>query len=120
MCDFCFNYDINTFEDNKSFENFDLQLDQKRNLKPNQNGLIVVDFNGSYSGCYFQVLKCNHCGGFWWFSTPDNAWRGFFMREENAKIKINGIRKDDHKKRLGCIVVMILIALMIVIYSLNN
>lgn len=120
MCDFCFYNDIDRFEDYKTFEKFDLQLDQKRSLKQDQNGLIVVDNNGSYLDCYFQILKCNACGTIWWFSTPDNAWRGFFMKEANAKNKIKEFRKSDQKKRFGCLVFILLIVLIVIVCSINN
>lgn len=120
MCNFCFDNDINRFEDYISFEKFDLQLDQKRKLHENQNGLVVVDNNASYLDCYFQILKCHNCGTIWWFSTPDNAWRGFYMREVNAKIKIQNFKKSDTKKRLGCLAFILLIVLIIIFYLINN
>src|SRR5574343_632799 len=98
MCNFAFNNDIEKFEDSKTFEKFDLQLDKKRALSQDQKGLVTIDNNGAYLDCYFQILRCNNCGTIWWLSTPDNGWRGFFMRESNAKIKIKGLKTDDNKK----------------------
>lgn len=117
MCNFCFDNDIKRFEDYQSFEKFDLELDQKRKLDETQNGLVVLDNTGAYLDYGFQILQCYNCGTVWWFSTPDNAWRGFFMKEVNAKFQLENYRKSDQKKRLGCLVFIILIIFIIITYS---
>lgn len=113
MCDSCFSAEIESFEDFRSFEKFDLELIQKIETNKNPNGLKVIETNSFYSGFSFQILKCNTCGTVWWFSIPDNSWRGCFLKEGNAKIKITEFKKFDLRKRLIFVALIALLALIV-------
>ena len=121
MCDSCFSTEIVSFEDYQSFEKFDIELIQKIETNNNTFGLKVIENNSFYSGFSFQIVKCNSCGTVWWFSVPDNSWRGFFLKEENAKIKVTEFRKFDQRKRfvfVGLVTLLVLIVLIVLIVYL--
>ena len=121
MCDSCFSTEIESFEDYQSFEKFDIELIQKNETNNNDFGLKVIETNSFYSGFSFQIVKCNSCGTVWWFSVPDNSWRGFFLKEENAKIKITDFRKFDQRKRFIFAAFLIaLLTLILISYLIKN
>lgn len=116
MCNSCFSTEIESFEDYQSFEKIDLELIQKIETNNNAFGLKVIETNSFYSGFSFQKVKCNSCGTVWWFSVPDNSWRGFFLKEENAKIKITEFRKFDQRKRVIFVSFISLLVLLLIGY----
>ena len=50
-------------------------------------------------------------------STPENAWRGYFLTEQNAVEYVNKLKVSNKKKRYGCLIILALI-IAIGIYSI--
>ncbi len=78
MCDKCFNDEIKSFATQVDFEEFDLTLTKKiANDKSMKMGAFV---NIAWKDIGYQVYECLVCGQLWKLSTPDNAYRGYFLR----------------------------------------
>jgi len=43
-------------------------------------------------------------------SEPDLYWRGFFLNYDSSLTYINNLRKSDKQKRFGCIITILIIA----------
>lgn len=109
MCDVCFNKEIPRFITHEEFEKFDLELSKK--IKPlSESGLKYLgDSEFTFDKGHGKYL-CQDCGTEWWYSEPDQAWRGFFLRKENGKHAVAKYQKETGKKPYGCIVVLAIIA----------
>jgi hypothetical protein len=108
MCKNCFLEGINIFATWQEFESFDQVLESKRAAgqlvmveKPlstlSANDLMLVD-------AYYQ---CSSCNEIWVLSSPDNAWRGYFLPLEQAKAYVQRVKTSDRAKRIGCLVFIV-------------
>lgn len=61
----------------------------------------LIDFR-----MYFQ---CNTCKENFVMSIPENAWRGYFLTEQNAIQYHEKINISDKKKKNGCLLILFLI-----------
>ena len=78
MCDKCFNAEIKSFPTSKDFEEFDLELLKKI---ANDKSIKMNEFvNTAWKDIGYQIYECLVCGQLWKLSTPDLAYRGFFLR----------------------------------------
>jgi hypothetical protein len=95
MCKFCFETEIHNFNSLSEFENFERELFSKkiRILESSKKKNTFLDFDVSY--------QCNNCLEIWHLSEPENAWRGYFLKENSAKKIIAKIKKSDLKKKCG-------------------
>ena len=112
MCEYCFEKEINSFENYKDFEKFELLLAQKLNKN--------IDYNGELEAQKYDILaptyKCKSCKTVWVLSHPDNSWRGFLLRSDEAKeyhikIKKRSIRLRYIYLLIGFIILFLLIIL---------
>jgi len=105
MCKICFPKGIDSFETWQDFESFDKVLEAKRAAgqltpvekpvsTPMVNDLMLVD-------AYYQ---CSSCNEMWVLSSPDNAWRGYFLPLDQAVAYAQRIKASDRAKRNGCLV----------------
>ncbi len=116
MCEHCFDKEYYGFPSQVEFEKFEEILDQKCSsgkvqILESQN---QEENRSMYFGIYY---KCNTCSEKYIISTPDNAWRGYFLTEQNAVEYYHKLKESDKKKKYGCLIIVILI-LVIGIYSL--
>jgi len=109
MCSKCFSTNYFIFNSQTDFENFDKELNSK--LK---NNLTALNCGKSYKEVYFDQYQCLHCMTIWNLSTPDNAWRGFFIDNESISQHIDNIKNDDKKKGLIGLLILIIIVGIIV------
>lgn len=110
MCDKCFDKEYNSFPTYKDFDELDLLLTKK--LSAGQ--LKSIGDNGKYLDYSFSIYKCESCQTIWWLSMPENAWRGFFAHDQNAKLLLDKIYASDKKKgRLGLVIVGLITVIII-------
>jgi hypothetical protein len=109
MCKACFEKEYFGFPSEKDFEEFDLLLTKKLN----ESGLKYIGNKGRYLKFGYFIYKCENCNTTWWLSQPENAWRGFFAQEKNAKLFLNKLQNGDNKKKKGCFIILILSCLII-------
>ncbi|WP_126340423.1 hypothetical protein [Kaistella jeonii] len=58
---------------------------------------------------YRLYFKCNTCNENYVLSIPDNAWRGYFLTEQNAIFYHKNLRMSDTDKRNGCLIFILLL-----------
>lgn len=112
MCEFCFDLEIPRFESSVDHEKFDLELSQK--VKPlSIKGLIYLGDSGSGFLIGYGTYRCQNCNTEWWYSEPEQAWRGFFLKKENAAIIVTNHESNAKKKPFGCIAALIIVIVLI-------
>lgn len=112
MCNSCFNIEIQSFNTQDEFEKFDLELSKK--IKPISNSGIKYIGNSDFAfDMGFGKYLCQNCNTEWWYSEPDQAWRGFFVRKENGKRAISKYQQGTKKKAFGCLIVLIIITIIV-------
>lgn len=107
MCDTCFNTEINRFNTYQEHEKFDLELSKKLN---STSGLKYLGGSKSESIFGYDRYVCQDCQVEWWYSKPDQAWRGFFVTKDNGERILEGLKKENKRTSLGCVVVLIVMA----------
>jgi len=101
MCDKCFNKEFLGFGSNKEFEIFLKDFETKIAKSVH---FVKQEY---YKTDNHTVYSCENCKTLWWLSDPDNHWRGYFMKADNAK-KI--IEKDAQRLavfKYACILILI-------------
>ena len=102
MCKNCFSKHIDTFETWQDFESFIQILKAKQEAgqlllieKPvsieSRSNLTSVD-------AYYQCASCNEI---WVLSSPDNAWRGYFLPLGIAAAHMQRVKISDRMKSVG-------------------
>ena len=108
MCSDCFDKQYYGFPSYTEYKEFEEILDLKtRSHKiemresENEGAKGLMDFH-----LYF---KCNTCSEKYVLSIPDNAWRGYFLTEQNAVVYHKKLKMSDKEKRNGCLIFILLI-----------
>lgn len=116
MCEKCFESNIYKFESEFEFNQFEMKFDFKNKF------LKINNTQHEYLNDFHFVYNCDYCKTVWWLSMPDNAWRGYFLKEENAKKHIEKIRKEDRSKKIGCFILLglIIFILLFTLFSCNS
>ncbi|MBH8568459.1 hypothetical protein KB206_06180 [Microvirga sp. STS02] len=94
MCPSCFYSGFASFPSYWEFEAFEAELHQKlvhRQLLP----LPRILTQGLAVMAPEQLYQCPNCGETWALSSPDNAWRGYFLplavaNAYNSKLIVKG------------------------------
>ncbi len=111
MCDECLENLIYKFDSQKEFEAFEAIVQNKCiNKKLEILKREEADFWAPFDS--YELYKCNSCGEIWALSIPENAWRGFFLTRDKAFEYTKQIKERDKIKRIGCLVVIIVLALL--------
>ncbi len=105
----CEHKEISRFLSSEEFEIFEANLDQSL-FQIEQEGLWSLDVPN------LVKYKCCKCGEVWYLSEPDNAWRGFFLKEANYLNRLHVLRKDKKNKKLGCLFVFFALLLLLLFY----
>jgi|SaaInlV_125m_DNA_1040241.scaffolds.fasta_scaffold51752_2 hypothetical protein len=108
MCDKCEIGEYQNFDSYQTHDKFDLLLTQK------QSKNIIIDKGFKNSANY---LVCNYCNQEFFYSPPDQAWRGFFLKSENFIPPKDTDVTDKNKKVINWVIYIILVLL--VIWLLN-
>lgn len=108
MCKVCFDKEYNQFDSSSEFEKFNKEFDSK----------IVksVHFvaNEKFRNDSHIVYKCSVCNQLWWLSEPDNHWRGYFLKEQNAKRNINDNVCKGNVMKYGSIIILFLVIISLI------
>jgi hypothetical protein len=116
MCEDCFEKEYYGFPSQTEFEKFEEVLD----LKCRSKKVLILESKNEQKGeliDFRMYYKCSSCNENYVMSIPDNAWRGYFLTEQNAIEYHNKLKTSDKNKKYGCLVILILI-IAIGIYSI--
>lgn len=64
---------------------------------------------------YFQ---CNSCNEKFVISIPNNAWRGYFLKEQSAIEYHEKIKQSDKNRKNVFLVIIIVLIIVLAIYSI--
>jgi hypothetical protein len=112
MCDNCFNIEISNFDSETQFLEFEKELTIKLG---NGKSIKAIEQGKSHRSVYFDTYKCNECETPWCLSTPDQAWRGFFLPYHKCISHIDSLKKSDRLKGIVGIAILLIIIIVIVI-----
>jgi hypothetical protein len=131
MCEKCFNREIKSFpaywDFDEFYDDFTRKFNRETGLKSAGSALNSVD-----------IYECQNCQTIWWLSRPDLSWRGFFLKENTAKVYLKELAQRGEelaqrsvenwkKAKKGCllfilfttIVLLVLIGLIYFILFVN-
>ncbi|QNF35551.1 hypothetical protein HUW51_23630 [Adhaeribacter swui] len=113
MCEDCFQELIYKFPTQQNFEDFENILQEKcTEGKISVLDMHKTDYLSAFdSNLYFE---CRTCKEVWILNTPDYAWRGFFLPVDKAIEYKKESNKLDEKRSIGCLIVLIIIAIAII------
>ena len=103
MCKACFDKEYYQFDSYSEFEEFNKEFDSKIAKS------IHFVANGKYRSDSHVVYKCSICNQLWWLSEPDNHWRGYFLKEHNAKRNIDNDERKGNALKFGSLVITFLV-----------
>lgn len=106
MCKYCFETEYYEFKSEFEFEKFSKEFDSKivktiQFVKTENSDARIVN-----------VYKCKYCKQLWWLSDPDNHWRGYFLKEKNAKNWVKKNLKDP--RSCGCVLLAIILLIALI------
>jgi hypothetical protein len=79
MCQYCFNGEIKSFHDKKSWLSFDIELTTKLSHRKMELIRFVHDgIRDEDDGEY--IYACKNCHDFWKFKEPDLTFKGYFLK----------------------------------------
>ncbi|MDO8316756.1 MAG: hypothetical protein Q7T12_04455 [Flavobacterium sp.] len=116
MCNECFDKQYYGFPSQSEFEKFEGILD----IKCKTGEIKILDSKSEVESglldfrMYYQCITCKEK---FVMSIPDNAWRGYFLTEQNAIEYHEKIKTSDKKKKNGCLIILFLI-IIFTIYSI--
>jgi len=110
MCDNCFKELIYNFDSQQEFDNFQTILinkfiDKKLEIIKREETDYWAPFDP------YEFYKCTSCGQIWILSIPDNARKGFFLTQDKGLEYSKKLREKDKVKRIGCLVIIIVLVL---------
>lgn len=107
MCRNCFISGFAGFPSYWEFEAFEAELQQKlaQQLLPLPTPAPML----AAMACG-QLYQCPVCGETWELSSPDNAWRGYFLPVLQAAAYRHRLQRNDRSRRLGCVGLLLALA----------
>jgi len=105
MCPGCFSSGFASFPSYWEFEAFEAELQQKlmqQQLLP----LPRTPTPELTAMAPEQLYQCPVCNETWSLSSPDNAWRGYFLPEAEAQKRQQRLQRTDAGRQVGCLLVM--------------
>ena len=109
MCPNCFSSGIANFPSYWEFEAFEAALQQKlvrEQLLPLPSALPRV----LTANLLEQQYQCPACNEIWVISTPDNAWRGYFLPLRDAVARGQQLQRSDRNRQVGCLTLLLTVA----------
>ena len=106
MCPNCFSTGVTGFPSYWEFEAFEMELQRKRQrqqLLPVPNAPVLSLTKTTPE----QLYQCPACGETWALSSPDNAWRGYFLPLAEAVTYGQQLRRTDRNRRVGCLALVL-------------
>ena len=96
MCADCFDSEISKFNSEMDFNDFQKILDQK----VNKNQLKTIRDNNAKDVDFKTTYNCSSCNQEWILSFPENAWRGYFLKKNNALKRLEELELKSKKTLL--------------------
>ena len=112
MCEKCFEKEYKKFSSQTDFENFEKILDLKC-----QNKILEINTQSNEFEDFRMYYQCTYCNEKWVMSIPDNAWRGYFLTEKNAKKYLLSLNKENKNGCYAFLAIIILISLAIILFK---
>jgi hypothetical protein len=109
MCEKCFYKEYENFPSPESFGEFQSVLDKLDRKK------FVHIGNGNFK-FHYDVFECKNCNEIWWISGPDNAWRGYCLKKDNAIAYIQMLQKKEQDARIGLVLLVLFILIAFILY----
>lgn len=109
MCPNCFPSSIAGFPSYWEFEAFEAELQQKlmqQQLIPLSLALIQKPAAMAPE----QVYQCSSCGEAWALSSPDNAWRGYFLPLAEVAAHQSQSWQCNRERPIGCLALVLTLA----------
>jgi hypothetical protein len=91
MCKDCFEKEYYKFNYSEEFDVFLEEFNSK--IAKTVQFVSTEKYKTNFHGIY----KCTSCHEVWWLSEPDNHWRGYFIKNKNARKLVD---TDDSKWNL--------------------
>ena len=111
MCPSCFASGVTGFPSYWEFEAFEAELQRKRQrLLPVPNAPVL----NLTTTAPEQLYQCPACGETWALSSPDNAWRGYFLPLAEAVAYQNQQRQRDQTRPIGCLAFLLVLTGLII------
>ena len=120
MCEKCDIGEFQRFDTYQTHEAFDLELTKKlgqgilvnKGIIQGASNTPTINFKEIQIGgsvlSSFDLIQCSVCNQKYHYSFPDNAWRGFYLKEENHP---NTIEDDVKQRRIKLALKLIIIAI---------
>ena len=96
MCKRCFDTEYDGFDSEIDFVGFELELSKRLWKEP---AFHLLQEGGEQDYSYI----CDECGEIWCLSVPENAWRGYFLKQKNRIDYKARIKKEDKAMKHGCL-----------------
>ena len=113
MCEECFTKNIKSFPAFWDFDAFQIEL----NAKINKKQLIKLDtskFQVEKSMLANNMYSCQNCNEIWFFSCPENAWRGYFLAQGSYK------KWKKHPITISSVLLFMFLLICIFLFIRNN
>ena len=108
MCRDCFLKGVDSFATWQDYESFSQSLQEKcavgqQMMVANPTSTSSVnDFTAAEA--YYQ---CSSCKEIWALSSPDNAWRGYFLPMKTAVAHVQRVKVSDRMKGIGGLILIV-------------
>jgi len=106
MCKYCFETEYYEFKTELDFEKFSKEFDSKIE----KTIQFVKNENSDYR--MVDIYICKYCKQLWWLSETDNHWRGYFLKEKNAKNHLK--RNLNDLRSWGCVFLIIVLLIVLI------
>ena len=104
MCEKCFEKGYKKFSSQTDFQNFEKVLDLKC-----QNKILEINTQSNELTDFRMYYQCTNCNEKWVMSIPDNAWRGYFLTEQDA---LDYHLLLERENKYGCTTFTIIVAIL--------
>jgi hypothetical protein len=115
MCGECFLHGFASFPTYWEFDCFAADLLDKT---AHRKMLLVTPRGGAATVRHPEaVYQCQSCGEMWALSSPDNAWRGYFLPASETTAHLAALGRKQGLKHFGCLLFLLLL---LAIFLWNN
>ena len=109
MCPNCFSAGFSGFPSYWEFEAFETKLRQKL-MGQQLRQLPNTRLPEFVAMAPEQLYQCLACGETWALSSPDNAWRGYFLPLTEALAHGRQLARRGRARSMGCLVLLLAFA----------
>jgi hypothetical protein len=109
MCPNCFSAGVASFPSYWEFEAFETKLQHKL-MRQQLIPLSLALTQEPAAMAPEQLYQCSSCGEAWAISSPDNAWRGYFLPLAEATALQCHQQQRNRKRPIGCLALVLALA----------